>query len=215
MSIRFNHTIVHSRDKKASATFLADILGLPTPSTFGHFLVVELENCVSLDFIDAGDTDVIPQHYAFLIEEAGFDAIFGRIRARGLQYWADPLKKRVGGDEPQRWRARHLLRRPRWPSPRSSHASLRQRRIAYSGFSDDEMNHEPLQPAAQSAIESSNPGCNLLPGESGDLHDARLSTKFRWHDFHRLIATVQFDDEPAAMDTSFAAPVCVRDEMRA
>jgi hypothetical protein len=52
MSIRFNHTIVHSRDKKESATFLADILGLPAPSLFGPFLVVELEDGASRDFMD-------------------------------------------------------------------------------------------------------------------------------------------------------------------
>ena len=94
MSIRFNHTIVHSRDKKKSTTFLTDILGLPVPRHFGHFLVVELNNGVSLDFIDAGDTDVVPQHYAFLIDEEDFDPIFARIRARALEYWADPFKKR-------------------------------------------------------------------------------------------------------------------------
>ena len=94
MSIRFNHTIVHSRDKKKSATFLTDMLGLPAPKPlFGHFLVVELDNGASLDFIDAGDFDVVPQHYAFLIDEEDFDPIFDRIRARGLQYWADPFKK--------------------------------------------------------------------------------------------------------------------------
>jgi catechol 2,3-dioxygenase-like lactoylglutathione lyase family enzyme len=94
MSVRFNHTIVHSRDKKESTTFLADILGVPAPRPFSHFLVVELANGVSLDFIDAGDTEVIPQHYAFLIDEADFDPIFARIRARGLEYCADPFKKR-------------------------------------------------------------------------------------------------------------------------
>jgi len=94
MSIRFNHTIVHSRDKKESATFLADILGLPAPKPFGHFLVVDLHNEASLDFIDAGDFDVVPQHYAFLIDEDDFDPIFARIRARSLEYWADPFKKR-------------------------------------------------------------------------------------------------------------------------
>ena len=96
MSVRFNHTIVHSRDENESATFLSDILGLPPPQPFGHFLVVELENGVSLDFIAAGDTDVVPQHYAFLIDEGDFESVFKRIRSRGLPYWADPFKKRPG-----------------------------------------------------------------------------------------------------------------------
>lgn len=96
MSIRFNHTIVHSRDKAASAAFLADILGLPAPTPFGHFLVVEFDNGASLDFIDASDTDVVAQHYAFLIDEEDFDVVFGRIEARGLDFWADPFKQHPG-----------------------------------------------------------------------------------------------------------------------
>ena len=94
MSIRFNHTLVYARDKKASAAFLTDILGLPPASPFGPFLVVDLENDASLDFLDVGDADIVPQHYAFLIDEEDFDKIFGRIRARGLAYWADPFKQR-------------------------------------------------------------------------------------------------------------------------
>jgi len=96
MSIRFNHTLVHAHDKKASAKFLTGILGLPAPSRFGPFLVVELDNGVSLDFLDAGSTAVSPQHYAFLIDEKDFDPIFERIRAAGLDYWADPYKQRRG-----------------------------------------------------------------------------------------------------------------------
>ena len=96
MSIRFNHTLVHSHDKKESSTFLTGILGLPEASTFGPFLVVELENGASLDFLEVGKTAVSPQHYAFLIDEEDFDPIFGRIRADGLDYWADPFKQRPG-----------------------------------------------------------------------------------------------------------------------
>jgi hypothetical protein len=33
---------------------------------------------------------VTRQHYAFLVDEQDFDAIFERIRARKLPYWADP-----------------------------------------------------------------------------------------------------------------------------
>lgn len=43
MSIKLNHKIVHARDKRASATFLAEILELPAPTPFGHFLTVQLE----------------------------------------------------------------------------------------------------------------------------------------------------------------------------
>jgi catechol 2,3-dioxygenase-like lactoylglutathione lyase family enzyme len=96
MSIRFNHTLVYARDKKASAAFLTDILGLPPASPFGPILDVELENGAFLGFIDVGDADIVPHHYAFLIDEEDFDPIFERIRAGGLDFWADPFKQRLG-----------------------------------------------------------------------------------------------------------------------
>lgn len=95
MPAQLNHTIVASRDKRESATFLSDILGLPAPVPYGPFLVVEAANGVSLDFADHDD-DVVPQHYAFLVSEDEFDEIFARIRERGLTYYADPGAQRPG-----------------------------------------------------------------------------------------------------------------------
>jgi catechol 2,3-dioxygenase-like lactoylglutathione lyase family enzyme len=92
---QLNHTIVNVRDKRESATFLSEILGLPAPATFGPFLVVQVDNDVSLDFAD-DHGPVRPQHYAFLVSEAEFDAVFARIKERDLPYWADPGKKRPG-----------------------------------------------------------------------------------------------------------------------
>ncbi|HKU38477.1 MAG TPA: VOC family protein [Polyangiales bacterium] len=92
MAIQLNHTIVHARDSRASARFLAELLGLPAPKPFGPFQVVEVANGVSLDFIDDDRTPIPRQHYAFLVSEADWDAIFARIRERGLPYWADPRK---------------------------------------------------------------------------------------------------------------------------
>jgi catechol 2,3-dioxygenase-like lactoylglutathione lyase family enzyme len=89
MSIKLNHTIVHSLDKGASATFLADILGLPDPTPFGPFMTVRMDNEITLDFADAG-IEVVSQHYAFTVSEREFDEILGRIRQRRLPYWADP-----------------------------------------------------------------------------------------------------------------------------
>jgi catechol 2,3-dioxygenase-like lactoylglutathione lyase family enzyme len=94
MSVELNHTIVHARDKRESAYFMAEILGLPEPEPFYHFLVVRAANGVSLDFLST-DEEYNPQHYAFLVSEKEFDAIFARIQERGLQYWADP-----GGQQP-------------------------------------------------------------------------------------------------------------------
>lgn len=95
MSVRLNHTIVRSREPEGSAQFLVEILGLAAPTRFGPFHVVELANGVSLDFMEAATGDVGWEHYAFLVGEDDFDEIFGRIRARGLEYWADPGQKRT------------------------------------------------------------------------------------------------------------------------
>jgi catechol 2,3-dioxygenase-like lactoylglutathione lyase family enzyme len=96
MSVSFNHTIVHCRDKKETTAFLTDLFGLPEATTFGPFMVVKLDNGVSLDFMDAGDMEIRPRHFAFLIGEDDFDRIFARIRERELSYWADHAKKQPG-----------------------------------------------------------------------------------------------------------------------
>jgi len=95
MGVQLNHTIVACRDQERSAAFLTEILGLPAPTRFGHFTVVATDNGVSLDFSQT-DGDIKAQHYAFLIGEEDFDAIFGRITGQGLPYWADPGKRRPG-----------------------------------------------------------------------------------------------------------------------
>lgn len=94
MTVKLNHTIVHARDKRASAAFLSGILGLPEPVPFGPFLGVDTGNEVTLDFMDDADA-IRSQHYAFLVSEAEFDAIVGRIRSRNLTYWADPGQQHV------------------------------------------------------------------------------------------------------------------------
>jgi catechol 2,3-dioxygenase-like lactoylglutathione lyase family enzyme len=94
--IKLNHTIVSARDKRESAAFLTEILGLQQPPvSFGPFLCVKVENDVTLDFID-DDGTITSQHYAFLVSESEFDQIFGRIRGRSLTYWGDPARERPG-----------------------------------------------------------------------------------------------------------------------
>jgi catechol 2,3-dioxygenase-like lactoylglutathione lyase family enzyme len=95
MTAQLNHTIVLCRDKAASARFLAEMLGRPEPASFGPFAVVEMDNGVSLDFMQTSET-IRSQHYAFLISEADFDDVFGRIQAKKLDHWADPAQRRPG-----------------------------------------------------------------------------------------------------------------------
>src|SRR3989440_6085792 len=96
MAVKLNHTIVHSVDKRAAAEFFAGVFGLPAPKPFYHFLDVELGNEVTLAFLDADGMEIQVQHYAILVSEKEFDQIFGRIKERGLDYWADPAAKKKG-----------------------------------------------------------------------------------------------------------------------
>jgi catechol 2,3-dioxygenase-like lactoylglutathione lyase family enzyme len=94
VSIELNHTIVPARDPKASARFLADILGLPVDPPVAHFTPVTLANSVSLDY-DRSD-DPAEHHYAFAVSGDEFDAAFGRVLAAGLTYYADPACQQPG-----------------------------------------------------------------------------------------------------------------------
>jgi catechol 2,3-dioxygenase-like lactoylglutathione lyase family enzyme len=95
MAAALNHTIVWCRDRHKSSAFMAEMLGLPEPRTFLHFEIVEAANGGSLDFMEK-DGPVAPQHYAFLVSDAEFDAGMARIRDKGQTYWADPARQDPG-----------------------------------------------------------------------------------------------------------------------
>ncbi len=92
MSVMLNHTIVWCRDKQISARYVTEMLGLGEAMPWGPFMIVEMDNGVSLDYHDFDDLngEILPQHYAFLVTEDEFNEIFGRIEARHQDYWADP-----------------------------------------------------------------------------------------------------------------------------
>ena len=119
MTAKLNHTIVWCRDKSSSSAFLAEILGLPEPTRFGPFRIVELANGVSLDFHDSAG-EIASQHYAFLVSESGFDKAFAQIRERALTWWADPAQRRAGEINPTT-AARPLFRRIRRHCCRDHH----------------------------------------------------------------------------------------------
>ncbi|WP_066954064.1 VOC family protein [Streptomyces lushanensis] len=96
MSIQLNHTIVHSRDNRESAEFLAHVLDLPVGTEWGPFIPVELSNGVTLDFASIPPESIVPQHYAFLVSEEDFDGIFRRIQDKGVTFYADPHRKHPG-----------------------------------------------------------------------------------------------------------------------
>lgn len=95
MAIHFNHTILATHDKKASAEFLAEMLGLPAPRRWGPFYMVTTENDANLDYMDT-EGEIVSQHYAFLVGDSEFVEILQRIRARNLSYWADPGQRTPG-----------------------------------------------------------------------------------------------------------------------
>ena len=113
MRISLNHTIVNASDRHASAVFLADLLGLEPPTTYGPFSVVQVGD-TSLDFAHdhAAPRGLQPQHYAFLVSEADFDATWERIRSRGLPALLGRPVPTERGHQPQRRWPRALLAGP-------------------------------------------------------------------------------------------------------
>jgi len=87
MTVELNHTIIPATDKRASAKFLADILGLEAGSEWSHFVPVRTSNGVTLDYAEAADFR--RQNYAFLVSESEFDAALSRIKAADIAFYAD------------------------------------------------------------------------------------------------------------------------------
>ena len=88
MPITLNHTIVPSRDKEASARFFARIFGLEYSGPNGHFAPVQVNGDLTLDWDDRERFE--SHHYAFLLNDAEFDAIFTRLQADGVRYGSGP-----------------------------------------------------------------------------------------------------------------------------
>jgi catechol 2,3-dioxygenase-like lactoylglutathione lyase family enzyme len=96
VSVELNHTIVHSRDNRESAAFLADILGLEIGAAWGPFIPVSTANGVTLDFASIPAESIVMQHYAFLVSDAEFDDAFARLQKQGIAYYADPHMRLPG-----------------------------------------------------------------------------------------------------------------------
>ncbi|MER7463705.1 VOC family protein [Streptomyces sp. NPDC097981] len=96
MTVQLNHTIIHSRNNREAAEFLADILGLEVGAEWGPFVPVDTGNGVTLDFATVPAGSITSQHYAFLLSEEEFDVSFGKIRDGGVPYFADPYMKQPG-----------------------------------------------------------------------------------------------------------------------
>jgi catechol 2,3-dioxygenase-like lactoylglutathione lyase family enzyme len=86
MRVELDHIIIPATDRWASARFLAGVLGLEAGPEWAVFVPVRTSNGVTLDFAD--DRDIRPQHYAFLVGEAEFDAALARIERAGIKFYA-------------------------------------------------------------------------------------------------------------------------------
>jgi catechol 2,3-dioxygenase-like lactoylglutathione lyase family enzyme len=101
MTMQLDHTIVPSRDKKASARFFADIFGLTvTPGA------ATLPRCGSTKPSPSTSPRSHPPKgsTAFHITDAEFDAILSRVKANGIPFGSEPdspangrLNRRRGG----------------------------------------------------------------------------------------------------------------------
>ena len=99
MAIRLDHTIVPAKDKAAAAAFFAEIFGLAVKPEPGHFAQVQINESLTFDFADEreawGGPGFDPAigrslHFAFHVSDEEFDAIFERVKARGIAYGSGP-----------------------------------------------------------------------------------------------------------------------------
>ncbi|ODT84619.1 MAG: bleomycin resistance protein [Nitrosomonadales bacterium SCN 54-20] len=89
MTITLNHTIVPARDKEESAQFYSRIFGFRYVGPFSRFIVVKVNDTLSLDFDSREKFD--SNHYAFKVTEQEFDEIFARLKAENIKYGSGPF----------------------------------------------------------------------------------------------------------------------------
>lgn len=89
--IRLDHTIIRTRDGIASARFFADVLGLAVDERpEALFAGVRVNDELTVYF--STSRQVLPNHYAFRVDEAAFGEIFARIQAAGISFGSGPFK---------------------------------------------------------------------------------------------------------------------------
>ena len=88
MPITLNHTIVPSRDKENGARFFARIFGLEYSGPVGHFAQVRVNGDLALDYDNRERFE--SHHYAFVVSDPEFDAIFSRLESEGVAHGSGP-----------------------------------------------------------------------------------------------------------------------------
>jgi catechol 2,3-dioxygenase-like lactoylglutathione lyase family enzyme len=95
MPVTFNHTIIATTDRAASARFFRELFEVPEAPSWGPFVNVRLDEGVLLQFAEP-PVEIQMQHYAFLVDDDLFDRAYRRLRDDGIVHWADPQMTRPG-----------------------------------------------------------------------------------------------------------------------
>jgi hypothetical protein len=101
MPVELDHAIVPSRHPVESARLLGELLGVPaSASGIGPFSPVYVNDGLTLDFIATDETFPV-YHFCFRVDEARFDAILSRLRARSIAFRSSvrgPVDHRINTD---------------------------------------------------------------------------------------------------------------------
>jgi len=84
MSIQLDHLILSVNDVDASVAFYTRVLGLAHEGARGPFQVLRVTPDFVLQLAPWGAR--LPEHLAFSLDGASFDAVFARLRAEGIPY---------------------------------------------------------------------------------------------------------------------------------
>jgi hypothetical protein len=88
--IHLDHVIVPSRDRRAAAELLAEILDVPWSQTgVGPFCPVYVNGGLTLD-MDQAEGQFPVLHYCFRMSDAEFETLVARLRALGIEYRSLP-----------------------------------------------------------------------------------------------------------------------------
>lgn len=98
LPVTFNHTIIVSADRDASADFYRELFDLVEGPSWGPFrnLLLDGGTGAMLQFASPPVNSIQPQHYALLIDDARFDRAVNILREQAIEHWADPQMTRPG-----------------------------------------------------------------------------------------------------------------------
>jgi hypothetical protein len=86
MTVHLDHMLVPAHDKLGAARLLAELLGVPwSEHGIGPFAPVFVNDGFTMDF-DEWKEPFEKIHYCFRVSEGEFDAILGRLKARGIEF---------------------------------------------------------------------------------------------------------------------------------